>query len=75
MLHYSRRAGSSGTSTNTDLRTHETRTGSLIAQIAIRFPALVSVLPLPYSPFNGSPIYTLWCGFGNAFLSAYFKDH
>jgi hypothetical protein len=74
MLHNSRSAGSSGTSANTALRTQGTRTGSLTAQIAVRFPALVSVFPLPYSPFNGSPIYTLGCWFGNAFLSAYFKD-
>ena len=42
------------------------RTGSLTAQLAVRFPVSASVVPLPYSPCNGSPIYTLGCGFGNA---------
>jgi hypothetical protein len=75
MLLDSRHAGASGISANTASRTRTTRTGSLTAQLAVRFPASVSVIPLPYSPFNGSPIYTLGCWFGNAFLSAYFKDH
>ena len=42
------------------------RTGSLTAQLAVRFPVSASVVPLPYSPYNGLPIYTLGCWFGNA---------
>ena len=42
------------------------RAGSLTAQLAVRFPVSVYVIPLPYSPSNGLPIYTLGCWFGNA---------
>ena len=73
MLLNSRHAGASGTSANTALRTRGTRTGSLTAQIAVRFPALVSVHPLLYSPFNGLPIYTLGCWFGNASFICLFQ--
>jgi hypothetical protein len=39
----------------------QSRTGSLTAQLAVRFPVSASVRPLPYSPCNGLPIYTLAC--------------